>query len=256
MSDSPRKSGDDSANLSHTETEQSDYLIVVAHPDDEVLGAGATAAALTARGHQVRACILSGEVTARLHRPSDTELLEDTRAAASVLGMQEPILGSFPNIAMNTVPHLSLVQFIESAIESTGASRILTHHPSDLNDDHRQVSAACQAAARLSFRRAGVSRLKALHFMEVLSSTDWAFPGPHEPFQPTAFFEVGEANLRLKLEALGCYRDVIRPFPHSRSETVIRSLAALRGAQSAMNYAEAFQVAFTDIGVDTRGAHV
>ncbi len=40
-------------------------LIIVAHPDDEVLGVGATAAALAAQGIPVHACILSGQADAR-----------------------------------------------------------------------------------------------------------------------------------------------------------------------------------------------
>lgn len=223
------------------------YLIVVAHPDDEVLGAGATIASLTSQGADVRGCILAGTVDARRRRPTDEELLIDTRAAAAALGMGDPIMGEFPNLAMNTVPHLDLVQFIEAAMETTGAVHLVTHHPSDLNDDHRQVSLACQAAARLSARQPGKPRLRALHYMEVVSSTDWAFPGSNEGFRPNAFYEVGEANLRRKLEALACYRDVMRPYPHPRSEQAIRGLATYRGGQANMNLAEAFQSAFLDL---------
>ncbi len=41
------------------------YLIVVAHPDDEVLGAGATINKLSGEGHEVNVCILSGNAGAR-----------------------------------------------------------------------------------------------------------------------------------------------------------------------------------------------
>ena len=34
------------------------YLLVVAHPDDEVLGAGATIKKLTSVGHNVDICIM------------------------------------------------------------------------------------------------------------------------------------------------------------------------------------------------------
>lgn len=230
-------------------TDTADHLVVVAHPDDEVLGAGSTIAVLTERGERVRACILSGTVTARSHRPADDELLEDTRRAAESLGMQEPILGAFPNIAMNTVAHLELVQFIEAALETTGATRLFTHHPSDLNDDHRHVSSACQAAVRLGARRPGHPRLASLHFMEIPSSTDWAFPGAGDGFRPDAFFEVGEAGVERKIAALECYRDVMRPYPHPRSREAIRGLAAFRGGQANMAHAEAFQTAFMDLSV-------
>ena len=51
------------------------YLVVVAHPDDEVLGAGATMYKLAQEGHIVNVCILSGEVTARNYRPSTLSLI-------------------------------------------------------------------------------------------------------------------------------------------------------------------------------------
>lgn len=219
-------------------------LIVVAHPDDEVLGFGATGAALAARGVPVHACILSGGVTKRSGRPSDAELLEDIHAAQRILGFQEPILGSFPNISFNTVPHIELVQFIENAIVATGATTLVTHHPADANDDHVYTSRACQVAARLFQRRSGVAPLQSLRFMEIPSATDWSFAGTAagDPFVPDTFVYAG-ATLDTKMAALRAYRGVMRDFPHPRSEEVLRGLAALRGAQSGLKYAEAFRTA-------------
>ena len=139
-------------------------LIVVAHPDDEVLGAGGIAAALADQEHEVTACILSSVVAARDRRPQDHELLDDIFGAAKTLGMQTPILGDFPNIELNVVPHLHLVQFVEASIVSTGATQVFTHHPGDLNDDHKQVSAACQAAVRLPLRRDGLHQTARIAF--------------------------------------------------------------------------------------------
>lgn len=217
-------------------------LIVVAHPDDEVLGCGATGAAIVAAGGTVRACMLSAHAEARAGRPQGSALLDDTRRAQQLLGFGEPILGGFPNIRLNTVPHIELVQFIENAIMETGAQVLFTHHPSDLNDDHLHTSRACQAAARLAQRRAGVPRLRRLLFMEVLSATDWTFAG-NMPFEPDTFVAIG-AHLEKKCEALRAYRGVMRDFPHPRSEQIVRGLAAYRGGQAGFEYAESFQSAF------------
>lgn len=218
-------------------------LIVVAHPDDEVLGAGATAAALAAQGFSVRTCMLSGKADARRNRPDVIELQADAYRAQTILGIGEPILGDFPNIRFNLVPHLELVQFIETAIVETQANVIFTHHPHDLNNDHLHTSLACQAAARLFQRRGGIPRLQALYFMEILSSTDWSFPGTQQPFRADTFFPI-EDTLERKIEALRSYRGVMRDFPHPRSEEILRGLAAYRGGQAGVRYAEAFQTAF------------
>jgi len=223
-------------------------LIVVAHPDDEVLGAGGTAWTMSRAGWSIRTCILSGDVEARQRRPDADDLVRDMLDATRVLGMGEPILGDFPNIRMNTVSHLELVQFIERAIEQSAATHIFTHHPNDLNDDHRQVSSATQAAARLAARRPGLRPLEGLHYMEVPSSTDWSFPNDRHQFRPNTFVEIGPTALAAKLEALACYRDVMRPYPHPRSDEAIRGLAAVRGAASNLNHAEAFESVFLNLG--------
>ena len=92
------------------------YLIVVAHPDDEVLGAGASIYKWTRKGDQVDVCIMSAEAKARAFRPDDKALDDDTHAALDFLGVYKEYEGKFPNIEMNTVPHLQLVQHIEKAI--------------------------------------------------------------------------------------------------------------------------------------------
>lgn len=219
-------------------------LVVVAHPDDEVLGYGATGALHASRGVSVRACIAVAKADARLHRPDTVKLLDHIRAAQEDLGFGAPIFGDFPNIRMNTVPHLELVQFIEEAIRETAADTLVTHHPGDINDDHQQVARACQAAARLAQRSSGSLRLRALMSMEVLSSTDWQFPGQTPTFVPNTFVEIGEEFLDRKIRALGRYEGVMRPYPHPRSPEALRALATVRGAESGVHLAEAFNTAF------------
>ena len=226
------------------------FLVVAAHPDDEVLGFGATAATLAATGREVGSCIVAGNAEARGSRPDTSKLQADTAAASHALGMAEPIVGSFPNIRLNAVPHLDLVEFIEAAIVATGATVVVTHHPSDVNDDHTQVSRACQAAARLPQRRPEMTSVDVLLFMEILSSTEWRAAGAAPPFDPGMYVEVGEAGVAAKLEALSRYEGVMRPYPHPRSEEAVRSLAALRGSESGLDYAEAFQIGFMHLRSD------
>jgi len=219
-------------------------LVVGAHPDDEVLGAGGAIARWTDAGRRVRACILSGNVRARQRRPPEDQLLAEMQEAHAVLGMEPAIIGMFENIAFNNTPHLDLVRFIEQAIVETSPTTIVTHHPADLNNDHLHTAAACQAAARLFQRRAGVARLNELLLMEVATSTDWAFASTRDAFAPNNFIEMSEAALKRKLSALACFSGVMRPSPHSRSREVITGWATVRGAQAGFRFAEAFQCVF------------
>tara|TARA_Y100000588_G_scaffold188919_1_gene202880 strand:+ start:12586 stop:13263 length:678 start_codon:yes stop_codon:yes gene_type:complete len=218
-------------------------LLIVAHPDDEILGFGATGAKLVKEGQIVQPVILCGNVDVRHLRPEDDELYSDMLKANQLVGFETPVLGDFPNIKMNNVDHLSIVQFIERQIIKFKPSRIFTHHPSDLNDDHKQIANACLAAARLYQRRDDVPTLKCLAFMEIQSATDWAFDAIGDSFKPNTYVEVTD-ELDTKLESLACYRNVMRAFPHPRSPEAIKGLAAYRGGQSGQKYSEAFQVVF------------
>ncbi len=218
------------------------YLVVVAHPDDEVLGAGASIPKFVANGDRVAVCVMVGKAGARANL-SDT-LKEDEREALAIMGVEKSYEADFPNIKMNVTPHLDLVQFIEKCITDFGADAIITHHPSDTNIDHVMTSKAAQAACRLFQRRPGMLPLRLFMYMEVLSSTEWSFDAGAARFVPNTYVEIGRDGLERKTEALGKYKGVMRDYPHPRSEEAIEGLAAYRGAQAGCNYAEAFECVF------------
>lgn len=223
------------------------YLLVVAHPDDETLGAGASMYKWTHYGNIVDVCIMCTEVKARAFRPEDNELVDDTNASNKFLGVNKIYKGTFPNIEMNTVPHLKLVQFIETAIKESEPDIIITHHPADTNNDHLQTSLACQEAMRLFQRHPEFKPLAEFWYMEVPSCTEWALNTAFNRFQPNTFVEVGKEGIEAKIRALSMYRGVMRPYPHSRSAEAIEGFAAYRGCQSGSNYAEAFEIAMRRI---------
>ena len=217
-------------------------LFVVAHPDDEALGAGATIHKLASEGHKVAVLTMANHAAARAN--ISATLQNDQAKAFEIMGVQKSYAGDFPNIQMNTTPHLELVQFIESAIDDWKAEVIYTHHPSDTNNDHVMTSYAAQAASRLFQRRTGIPRLKQFIYMEVPSSTEWSFDSSSNRFTPNMFVEIGKEGLDVKLKALSAYSGVMRPYPHPRSEEAIRGLAAYRGVQAGIEYAEAFDCVF------------
>lgn len=218
------------------------YLVVVAHPDDEVLGAGATIYKLIKEGHNVAIVTMANHAAARANI-SDS-LLTDQQEAFAIMGVTKFYAADFPNIKMNTVPHLGLVQFIEGCIVDFKADAIITHHPADTNNDHVMTSFAAQAACRLFQRRENIPALKELLYMEVPSSTEWSMDSSANRFTPNYFVEIGEEGVAIKIKALSAYKGVMRDYPHPRSIKAIDALAAYRGCQVGCNYAESFECVY------------
>lgn len=216
------------------------YLVIVAHPDDEVLGIGGTIYQLS-KNNNVSVCVLCSNAEARSNNITGNRLIEQFNEVMSFLNVKKTILGVFPNLRMNTVPHLDLVQFIEKSIIDTEADIIITHVPYDLNNDHKITSQCSQEAIRIFERRDNLKPITAFYYMEILSSTDWNLT---QAFNPTTFIEIGTDGLTKKIEALQKYDNVIKEFPHPRSIQNIKALATYRGCQSKLEYAEALELAF------------
>lgn len=218
------------------------WLVVVAHPDDEVLGAGATINKLIKEGHNVAVATMANHAAARANI-SDT-LADDQKRALIILGVNMVYTADFPNIKMNTVPHLELVRFIESCIDDFQAEAIITHHPTDTNNDHMVTSYATQAACRLFQRKQTPYKLKKFMYMETLSSTEWSLDSSSNRFTPNYFVEIKKEGFETKLKALAEYKGVMRDYPHPRSKEALEALATYRGCQAGIMYAEAFEVVF------------
>lgn len=218
-------------------------LAVVAHPDDELLGCGATLRRLADEGHDVFSCVLSSNADARHARP-DLERLHNVAADSSrMVGIQETMSHTFPNIKLNTVPHLDIVHAIEEAILRFRPSWIFAHYGGDLNIDHRVAYETTMAAASLPQR---MSRdidphlIERIYLFEILTSTDWAWPSG-AGFTPNAFVSV-EKTFDRKIEALECFEGALKAPPHARTAANLRALAQVRGAQAGVPLAEAFQL--------------
>lgn len=217
------------------------YLIVSAHPDDEALGAGGMIYNLTKREDEVSVCFICGNAEARKTSSNKSLIEQQAIESLKVLGVENITFGKFPNIKLNTVPHIDIVKFIENAIVKNKPDIVITHFPKDLNNDHKITSECCDEAIRYFQRNDNVKAIKKYMYMEVLSSTDWII---NEAFIPNYFFEIGEEGVEKKIEALSFYDNAIRNFPHPRSKENIKALATTRGCQSKQNYSEAFIIAF------------
>ncbi len=220
-------------------------LVVVAHPDDEVLGSGGCIHKFVQEGNEVAVATLVNHAAARSNL--SRHLSEEQERARSMLGIKKSYSADFPNIKTNTVPHLDMVKFVESCIVDFEPDMIMTHSPAETNIDHSMTSYAVQAAIRYPQRNENAVPIKELWYMECASSTEWCVDSAVRKFTPNLFVEIGEEGMNIKLQALAAYAGVMREYPHPRSETALRGLAAWRGAQAGCCYAEAFECVFRKI---------
>ena len=219
-------------------------LAVVAHPDDEILGCGATFRAMADAGHRVVTCVLSADADARHERPELAKLHQIASDCALMVGITDSRRHAFKNIQLNAVPHLELVRAIEQSIVEFQPEWVFTHHPGDLNVDHRMCWEATMSAIMLPQRMSRdlpVTLIKKLFLFEVPSSTDWA-PAPFAAFQPNAYFDITR-TIEHKMAALRAFDGALKPHPHSRSEQNVRALASVRGGAVGVAHAEAFFLA-------------
>jgi LmbE family N-acetylglucosaminyl deacetylase len=217
-------------------------LVIAAHPDDEVLGCGAAIARFAREGHAVHVAILSEGISSRSASRADadpsllSDLRENSREAAKLLGAQEPKLFGLPDNRFDTVPLLDVVKLVEEMIELVSPDAVYTHHGGDLNVDHRLVNQAVLAATR----PIGGCPVKDVYACEVPSATEWSF-GQLADFVPNVFVDVS-ATLELKIQAMELYKSEARQFPHPRSPEALRANAIRWGSAAGLPAAEAFQL--------------
>jgi LmbE family N-acetylglucosaminyl deacetylase len=218
-------------------------LVVAAHPDDEVLGCGATLARLAMEGDEVHIAIMGEGVTSRHAQRAQAapeqlaRLHEQARAAASKIGAKEVVLYKLPDNRLDTVPMLDLVKLVEGLVEKLGPEVIYTHHPGDLNIDHGLVHRAVLTATR---PMAG-QPVREIYAFEVPSSTEWAFQRLGPTFRPNVFVDVTR-TLENKIAAMSCYEAETRKFPHPRSPEALRAIAVRWGSVAGCQAAEAFEL--------------
>lgn len=218
-------------------------LIVAAHPDDEILGCGGTAARLVQEGREVYFAILGEGITSRHENREAADpaclsvLHRHAQAAASIIGVKDILLYKFPDNRLDTVPLLQVVKTVEDVIERLKPEVIYTHHPGDLNVDHGVIHRAVLTATR---PMAG-QPVREIYAFEVPSSTEWAFGGLQPVFRPNVFVDVA-STIETKIAAMACYETETREFPHPRSPDALRAVARRWGSVAGCQAAEAFEL--------------
>jgi LmbE family N-acetylglucosaminyl deacetylase len=226
--------------------ENKKILVVVAHPDDELLGVGATMHHLIKHYQsQVRVVILGEGITSRADardREQWQKELDIHRnniyVAQKCVGYQSVGIYDFPDNRFDTIALLDLVKVVEKEKQDFQPEIIFTHHGSDTNIDHRRTFEAVITATRPMVHET----VKSIFTFETPSSTEWqAFNYPN-PFLPNFFVSFDEESLEAKIEGMESYEFEKRKYPHPRSPEALKILAQRWGVVIGKPFAEAFML--------------
>lgn len=212
-------------------------LVVAAHPDDEVLGPGATLARRVAEGDEVHAVVLSEGASSRYDTVMIDVLQDSAQRAAKTLGLTSVRVHSFPDQRLDVVPLVVLTHFVEEIVTELRPTEVYTHFPGDVNSDHGRTAQAVWTACRPYV----VPWLRRFAVYETPSSTEWAWPLSSASFAPGLYVDVS-TTIEAKLAAMSCYESELRPYPHPRSLRALRERSAYWGSRIGVAAAEPFQV--------------
>lgn len=202
-------------------------LVLVAHADDESLGAGGLIPKLVKADWEVSVVFLSDGILKVRGEIQDNR--NDARRACEVLGVGEPTFLGYEDQKFDQYPIADMADSVASL--NFGPDLIITHVETDLNLDHRLVLNISKIIGRP--KKKPISILGC----EIPNTSFWnaiQFPANY-------YVDISE-ELSIKIEAFSQYKNELMPYPHPWSTKALRILAEYHGMQSGYKYAEAYQL--------------
>ena len=221
-------------------------LVVVAHPDDELLGCGATMHKLIQEFNcTIRAIILGEGITSRSNKRDAEKWKQELKfhkdnihTAAKHIGYHSVGMYDFPDNRFDTIALLDIVKIIEKEKEEFNPEIIFTHHGGDLNIDHQRTFEAVLTASR----PLPGENVKGIITFETPSGTEWRASSDPRHFIPNLFIESSGKNLEAKVSGMESYEFEKREYPHPRSPEALKILAQRYGVMMGGVMYEAFQI--------------
>lgn len=221
-------------------------MVVAAHPDDEILGLGATMHQLIKKSESKVHVVILGEGLTSRSEKRDREIWEEElkihrsniKDAQRAIGYNSVSIYDFPDNRFDTVSLLDIIKVIEQEKQKYSPEIIFTHHGGDVNIDHQLTFEAVITACR---PLKGETVQHILTF-ETPSGTEWRASTDPKNFIPNLFISFQETDLKAKQEAMDCYQFEKRDYPHPRSAKALKIRASFWGQTIGHQYAEPFTI--------------
>lgn len=219
----------------------SKVLVIVAHPDDEVLGMGGTIAKYVSSGVEVALLVVTdGSTSQYKNDPRLNKIMEDkkkeTENAAEILGISKVFYGGQPDMKLDITEHTEVNAVIETVIDEFDPDIVYTHFEGDVNKDHQCVYESTLVACR----PVPGQKIKELYSFSVPSSTEWSPQNSKTVFVPNVYVDIEGVFSEKKYIAMAAYKTELRDYPHPRSVETLRILDQAAGLQVGLKCAESF----------------
>ena len=217
-------------------------LWVGAHPDDLEILAGGTLAKYAKKGHKAYSCIVArgdkGSIDVDPEVLAETRV-EEARRGCEILGVE--FLGNLGWSDFGIEASPKLINTLVDVIRKVKPDLVITHSPTDYQNDHIRTSDAAVAAA---FESANPI-LKTEYPPHTVARTLYCDTIFGLNFDPDFWVDITE-TIDIKLKALAAHQTQVSFLPKVQkfSDTIedIRVCARYRGLQSDVMYAEAFKL--------------
>jgi LmbE family N-acetylglucosaminyl deacetylase len=213
-------------------------IVIAAHPDDEILGAGGTLLKHIHDGDLLSWLIVTKvskengfskkRVTSRQH---EIEMVKKMVGFSSIYQLNYPTMSLNSESVNRMIPEISSI-FLEFEPEI-----IYVMNRSDAHSDHRytfEAVVACTKSFRYPF-------IKKVLMYECISETEFAPQLPEKVFIPNYFVDISDFFDK-KIKIMQVYESEMGEHPFPRSIENIKALAVFRGASAGVKYAESFQI--------------
>jgi LmbE family N-acetylglucosaminyl deacetylase len=201
-------------------------VAIVAHPDDETLGCGATLARLARLGARCRVVLVFRRTDPRGGSHWDS-LVRNFAAACEILGC-EPVVDARRPGTGDGLDRQALHDALVDEVDH--ADVVLTHWEGDTHQAHQALAHVVEIATR-PFRR----RRDVLQF-EVPSASDQGF---RTAFLPNLCVPLDRSDVAAQERAMACYPTEFAP---GRSPGDLVAHAAYRGRQFGLEFAQVFRL--------------
>lgn len=224
-------------------SKQNRFLVVAAHPDDEVLAMGGILARAKESDVEVAVQFLGEGISARFN-PEDfgnddyetamATRMDGAKAALGLLGIKNVRYENQYCCRFDRLDILDLVKLVERQIADFNPTHIFTHNPVEVNVDHRITYRVVETATR---PKPGLA-LREVYSFEIPCSGNWTFDCS---FKPNLYVDVKD-TWDQKIAAWNCYKGEDRVFPFPRSIKGLETMAHYRGMQAGLELAEGLRL--------------